>query len=57
MVAYLDSFDSLDEAITTIHNITRLLKFSGFNIAKFILNNRIILKNLSRESLVWKFCG
>ena len=42
---YLDSFDNLEEAIT------RLLTFSGLNLAKFISNNRIILKNLSRESL------
>ena len=51
----LDSFDNLDETITTIHDITRLLTFSGFNIARFISNNGIILKNLSRESLSSKF--
>ena len=27
---YLNSFDNLDEAITTIHDITRSLTFSGF---------------------------
>ena len=50
MDEYLDSFDNLDEAITNIHGITRLLTFSGLNLAKFISNNRIILKNLSHES-------
>ena len=48
---YLDSFHSLDESITTIHGITRLLTFGGYNLAKFKSNNRIIFKNLSRESL------
>ena len=48
---YLDSFDNLKEAITTIHDITRLLTFGGFNLAKFTSDNRIILKSLSRESL------
>ena len=47
----LDSFDNLDEALTSIHDMTRLLTFGGFNLAKFISNNRIILKILSRESL------
>ena len=51
---YLDSFDNLDEAIANIHDITRLLTFGGFNLAKFISNDRIILKNLSRESLLPK---
>ena len=48
---HLDSFDNLDEALTSIHDMTRLLTFGGFNLAKFISNNRIILKILSRESL------
>ena len=48
---HLDSFDNVDEAITTIHDITSLLAFGGFNLAKFISNNRIILKNQSRENL------
>ena len=50
---HLDSFDNLDEALTSIHDMTRLLTFGGFNLAKFkiINNNRIILKILSRESL------
>ena len=45
---HLDSFDNLDEALTSIHDMTRLLTFGG---SKFISNNRIILKILSRESL------
>ena len=48
---HLDSFDNLDEALTSIHDMTRLLTFGGFNLAKFISNNRIILKILSRGSL------
>ena len=44
-------FDNLDKAITTIHDIIRLLTLGGFNLAKFISNNRNILKNLSRETL------
>ena len=48
---HLDSFDNLDEALTSIHDMTRLLTFGGFNLAKFISNNCIILKILSRESL------
>ena len=51
---YLKSFDNLDGAFTTIYDITRLLTFSGFNLAKFISNNHIILKNLSHESLLSK---
>ena len=54
MDGYLDSFDNVDKGITTIHDIRRLLTFSGFNLAKFISNNHIILKNLSRESLLAK---
>ena len=48
---YLDSFDNLDEAITTIHDVTTFLTFDCYNLATFILNNPITLKNLSRESL------
>ena len=48
---YLDSFDNLEEDVTTIHDITRLLTFGGFNLAEFISNSCIILKNLPRESL------
>ena len=46
----LNSFDNLDKTNTTIHEITLLLTFGGFNLAKFISNNHIILKSLSRES-------
>ena len=48
---HLDSFNNLDEALTSIHDMTRLLTFGGFNLVKFISNNRIILKILSRDSL------
>ena len=48
---YLDSFDNLDEAITTVHNVTPFLTFDSFNLATFISSNRITLKNLSREIL------
>ena len=51
---YLHFCYNLDEAITTIHDITRLLKLGGFNLAEFISNNRIILKNLSRERFLLK---
>ena len=46
---YLDSFDNLDEAITSVLDITGLLTFGGFNLAKCISNNRLILKNLGCE--------
>ena len=48
---YLDSFDNLDEVITTIHDVATFLTFDCYNLATFILNNPITLKNLSRESL------
>ena len=51
MDEHLDSFDNLDEALTSIHDMTRLLTFGGFNLAKFISSNRIILKILSRGTL------
>ena len=51
---YLHFFYNLDEAITTVHDITLLLKLGGFNLAEFIPNNGIILKNLSRESFLLK---
>ena len=51
---YLDSFDNLDEVITTVHNVTPFLTFGSFNLATFISSNRITLKNLSREILLSK---
>ena len=51
---YLDSFDNLDEAITTVHDVTPFLTFGSFNLATFISSNRITLKNLSREILLSK---
>ena len=52
---YLDSFDNLDEAITTVHDVTPFLTFGSFNLATFISSNRITLKNLSREILLSKW--
>ena len=36
MNEYLDSIDNLDETITTILDVTRLLAFDGFNLDKLI---------------------
>ena len=41
---YLDSFDNLDEVITTIHDVTPFLTVGCFDFAIFLSNNRIILK-------------
>ena len=51
---YLDSFDNLDEAITTVHDVTPFLTFGSFNLATFISSNRITLKNLSHKVLLSK---
>ena len=50
----LDSFDNLDEAITTVHDVTHFLTFGSFNLATFISSNRITLKNLSHKVLLSK---
>ena len=52
---YLDSFDHLDEAITTVHDVTSFLTFGTFNLVIFISSNRITLKNMSLEILLSKF--
>ena len=51
---YLNSFDNLDETITTVHHVTTFLTFGSFNLARFISNNHITLNNLSRKSLLPK---
>ena len=51
---YLDSFDNLDEPITTVFDVTHFLTFGSFNLATFISSNRITLKNLSHEILLSK---
>ena len=51
MNEYLDSIDNLDETITTILDVTRLLAFDGFDLDKLISNNCNILRYQSRESL------
>ena len=51
---YLDSFDTLDEAITTVHDVARFLTFGSFNLATFVSSNCITLKNLSRKILFSK---
>ena len=51
---YLDSFDNLDEAITTVHDVTYFLAFGSLNLATFISGNRITWKNLSRKILLSK---
>ena len=52
---YLDYFDHLDEAITTVHDVTPFLTFGTFNLVTFISSNRITLKNMSLEILLSKF--
>ena len=51
---YLDSFDNLDKAITTVHDVATFLTFGSFNLVTFISINRISLKNLSRKILLSK---
>ena len=51
---YLDSFDNLDEPITTVHDVTHFLTFGSFNLVTFISSNRITLKNLPRKILLSK---
>ena len=51
---YLNSFDNLDETITTVHDVTPFLAFGCFNLARFISNNRITLKNLPHKILLPK---
>ena len=51
---YLNSFDNLDETIATVHDVTPFLTFGCFNLARFISNNCITLKNLPRKILLPK---
>ena len=39
---YLDSFDNLDEAITTVRDVTHFLTFGSFKLATFISSNCIL---------------
>ena len=46
---YLDSFPSLEQAISVIVDVIQFLKTSGFNLTKFVSNNQEILKYTSQE--------
>ena len=46
---YLDSFPSLEQAISVIVNVIQLLNSSGFNLTKFVSNNQEILNYTTQE--------
>ena len=46
---YLDSFPSLEQAISVIVDVIQLLKTSGFSLTKFVSNNQEILKYTTQE--------
>ena len=46
---YLDSFLSLEQAISITVDVIQLLKTSGFNLTKFVSNNQEIRKYTTKE--------
>ena len=46
---YLDSFPSLEQAVSVIVDVIQLLKTSEFNLTKFVANNQEILKYTTQE--------
>ena len=46
---YLDSFLSLEQAISITVDVIQLLKTSGFNLTKFVSNNQVVLKYTTQE--------
>ena len=46
---YLDSFSSLERAVSAIVDGIQLLKSSGFNLTKFVSNNQEILNYITQE--------
>ena len=46
---YLDSFLSLEQAVSVIVDVIQLLKTSEFNLTKFVSNNQEILKYTTQE--------
>ena len=49
MDGYLDSFLSLEQAISITVDVIQLLKTSGFNLIKFVSNNQEIRKYTTQE--------
>ena len=49
---YLDSFPSLEQAISVIVDVIQLLKTSEFNLTKLVSNNQEVLKYTTQDLLL-----